>query len=164
MHAAFSSLWMQPRQRLGAYRNTLLPLLAGMLSSRGYCGRSPISLRSQKMEVLPQTCMLLAMNVLLRPWPLSLARTQVRTERPLPVLAGDDAVENPTKSLKNPGHGPGVALPARAWPHRGCYHTGHGFGCSPRSLSPPCVGVASHWGPQQPVGHFSRVLHARVPR
>lgn len=49
----FSSFWMQPGQRLGSYRKALLPLLAGTLSSRGYCGRSPISLRSRKMEVMP---------------------------------------------------------------------------------------------------------------
>lgn len=88
------------------------------------------------MEVIPQTCMLLVMNAALSPWPLSLVCAQVQTKQPLPALAEDDAVENPTKSLENPGHVPGVALPARAWHHGGCYLAGRGFGCSPSPSLP----------------------------
>lgn len=166
-HVAFSSLQMRPRERLGSYRNALLPLLAGTLNSRGYCGRSPISLRSQKMEVIPQTCMLLVTNAALRPWPLSLVCAQVQTKQPLPALAEDDAVENPTKRLENPGHVPGVALPARAWHHGGRYLAGRGFGCSPSpSLPQPslrlcCIPLGGGYSNPWVTSH---VCFMRVPR
>lgn len=154
---------MQPGQRLGSYRNALLPLLAGTLSSRGYCGRSPISLRSQKMEVMPRTCVLLAMNAAPRPWPLSLVCIQ---SDPCQGWLGMMLLRTPQKALK-------IQVMALAWlcqPELGLTEgvstrgTGSAALQAPRSISPPCIGVAPHWGPQQPMGHFSHVLHARVSK
>lgn len=82
---AFSEIPTTATWFLVSYRNALLHVFLGMLSSKGYCGRSLTSPRSQKMEVILQTCLLLT-EFLTQTLP-RLSRPHASPDTPIPAGA-----------------------------------------------------------------------------